>query len=85
MANGSSQSPKSKEIIRNVILAVINTVLNDPSIPIKTRTSLMASMPVINMYINQFLNSLSDSQADELLARLRVLIENIYNQLTRYE
>ena len=85
MVSGSLRLPKSKEIIRNVILAVINTVLNDPSIPVKTRTALMASMPIINMYINQFLNSLSDSQADELLARLRVLIENIYNQLTRYE
>ncbi len=74
----------NKDVIKTVVIRIYDAIVNDPSIPTNVRSQAVVSRGMIMFLVDNFLNSMSEEEANELLHRLKIIIENVYDIVRNY-
>ena len=74
----------NKDVIKTVVIRIYDAIVNDPSIPTNVRSQAVVSRGMIMYLVDNFLNSMSEEEANELLHRLKIIIENVYDIVRNY-
>lgn len=74
----------NKDVIKTVVIRIYDAIINDPSIPTNVRSQAVVSRGMIMYLVDNFLNSMSEEEANELLHRLKIIIENVYDIVRNY-
>ena len=74
----------NKDVIKTVVIRIYDAIINDPSIPTNVRSQAVVSRGMIMFLVDNFLNSMSEEEANELLHRLKIIIENVYDIVRNY-